>query len=156
MTQAWIQILTGAVGTFGFALFTHIRMKLLPAATMGGFLAWAVYLAVYYFSPSLFLSDLVAAIVVYIWSEIMARIMKAPVTIFLVPGIIPLLPGSYLYYATLALLNKETEQFQNYSISTIAVTMGIACGIVLTSILANYVIETTEHLKAKRQGQSHH
>ena len=96
-----------------------------------------------------------AAIAVYVWSEIMARFMKAPVTIFLVPGIIPLLPGSYLYYTTLALLNKETEQFQNYGISTIAVTMGIACGIVITSILANYVIETTEHLKRKRQGHSH-
>lgn len=155
MMHAWIQILTGAAGTFGFALFTHIRMKLLPAATVGGLLAWAVYLAVYYFSPNLFLSNLVAAIAVYIWSEIMARIMKAPVTIFLVPGIIPLLPGSYLYYTTLALLNKETEQFQSYGISTIAVTMGIACGIVITSILANYVIETTEHLKRKRQGPSH-
>lgn len=155
MMHAWIQILTGAIGTFGFALFTHIRTKLLPAATVGGLLAWAVYLAVYHFSPNLFLSNLVAAIAVYIWSEIMARIMKAPVTIFLVPGIIPLLPGSYLYYATLALLNKETAQFQSYGISTIAVTMGIACGIVITSIIANYVIETTEHLKEKRQSHLH-
>lgn len=154
MMHAWIQIITGAIGTFGFALFTHIRTRLLPAATLGGLLSWAVYLLVYYFSPNLFLSNLVAAVAVYIWSEIMARIMKAPVTIFLVPGIIPLLPGSYLYYTTLALLNKETAEFQSYGISTIAVTMGIACGIVITSILANYVIETTEHLRKNRQKNS--
>ena len=155
MMKDCIQILMGAMGTFGFALFTHTRMKLLPAATGGGLLAWAVYLAVYHLSPSLFLSNFVAAVAVYIWSEVMARIMKAPVTIFLVPGIIPLLPGSYLYYTTLALLNDETAQFQQHGVNTIAVTMGIACGIVITSIVATYIIQTTEQLRAKHQNHSH-
>ncbi len=151
MNGPLIQILTGAVGTLGYALVFHVRLKLLPAATMGGLLSWAVYLLIYHPTGNLFLASLIAAMAVYAWSEVMARIMKAPVTIFLLPGIIPLLPGSFLYYTTLALLNEDGAQFQIQGVNTIASTMGIACGVVIASIVASYVIQSVEQIKKRRK-----
>lgn len=148
--QPWIQIVTGAIGTLGFALVSHVRAKLLPPAVAGGLLAWAIYLGSYGLTANLFLGNLIAAMAVYVWSEGMARRMKAPVTTFLLPGIIPLLPGSYLYYTTLALLNRDTDAFQRQAGNTVAITMGIACGVVIASILATYVIQTLEHLRERR------
>ena len=150
MMNAWIQILTGGLGTLGFALIAHVRPRLLPSATLGGLLSWAIYLWIYALTGSVFLGTLISTMAVYTWSEIMARIMKAPVTIFLVPGILPLLPGSYLYYTVLALLNGEDASFQFYGYTTVIVTLGIACGVVAASIIISYFIKTMEHLNSRK------
>ena len=148
MNGPLIQILTGTLGTLGYALVFHVRVKLLPAATMGGLVSWAVYLLIYFPTHNLFLASLIAAMAVYAWSEIMARLMKAPVTVFL----LPLLPGSFLYYTTLALLNEDAVQFKIQGLNTIASTMGIACGVVIASIVASYLIQSLEQIRKRRSG----
>lgn len=148
--DAAIQIVTGALGALGFALIAHVKLKHLGAATLGGLLSWAIYLWVIALTNSVFFASLISAMMVYVWSEIMARVMKAPVTIFLVPGILPLLPGSFLYYAMLALLNHQDSVFRQQANTTIAVTLGIACGVVSASIVVSYFIKTMEHLKHKK------
>ena len=74
-----------------------------------------------------------------------------PVTTFLVPGIFPLLPGGYLYYTMLALLNRQAELFRSNAVCTIATTLGIACGVVAAAIVANTILDTAERLR-KRNG----
>lgn len=145
-----IQVVTGALGALGFALIAHVRLKHLGVATLGGLLSWAIFLPFYHAWDSVFLPSLISAMVVYAWSEVMARVMKAPVTIFLVPGILPLLPGSFLYYTMQALMNNDMALFEHYGVTTIAVTLGIACGVVAASIVVSYFIKTTEHLKQRR------
>lgn len=149
MNAALIQILTGAVGSAAFALYVHMRPKLLPAAAFGSALGWAVYLLVYQVHPHLFICNMLAAIAIYIWCKIMARMLKIPVTIFLVPGIFPLLPGSYLYYTLLTLLNKQADAFRQNALSTISTTLGIACGVVAAAIVANWMIDITERVRRK-------
>lgn len=156
MSAAVIQILTGGLGTLGFALCSHVRVKHLLTATVGGMLGWAIYLLVMAAGGNLFVCNLISAMAAYAWSECMARTMKAPVTIFLVPGVIPLLPGSYLYYTMRALLYREMEQFQRFGMDTILTTMGIACGVVICSIVISYFIKTREQLRAaRRRGAKH-
>lgn len=151
MMQYVISVLTGAIGAFGFALIAHIRLKHLLSATLGGVLSWAVFLIIEVPTGSVFLGSLVASILVYTWSEIMARVEKAPVTIFLVPGILPLLPGSFLYYTMNALLNDDMEAFTYYGNTTIAVTIGIACGVVAASIVISYLLELIKHMNSKKR-----
>ncbi len=147
MNEMILQLLWAGIGTFGYCLYIHAHHKHFIAATLGGILSWAVYLAMGMQSENLFLNMLLATIAVYTWSEAMARVMKAPVTVFLAPGIIPLLPGGSLYYTMLALLHQQTESFREYGRVTAVVTMGIACGVVLASIVVSYVITTVSHLK---------
>lgn len=151
MTAAVIQVITGAVGSLGFALIAHIRIRHLAVATLGGLLSWALFLPGYLLTGSVFLPNLVATMAVYTWSEIMARLKKAPVTVFLVPGILPLLPGSFLYYTMQALMAGQMELFQHFAVTTVSVTLGISCGIVGASVLFSYFIKTVDRIKfAKR------
>lgn len=149
MSSAIIQILTGAAGSVAFALYIHMRPRLLPAAAFGSALSWAVYLLVYHVRPHLFFANMIAAVAVYIWCKILARLLKMPVTIFLVPGIFPLLPGGYLYYTMLALLNRQAETFRQNAVSTIATTLGIACGVVAAAIVANWIIDIVEQTRRR-------
>ena len=155
MSSAVIQILTGAAGSAAFALYIHMRPRLLPAAAFGSVLSWAVYLLAYHFRPHLFFANMIAAIAVYIWCKILARLLKMPVTIFLVPGIFPLLPGGYLYYTMLALLNRQADAFRQSALSTVSTTLGIACGVVVAAIVANWMIDIAErmHNKAAHKNQ---
>ncbi len=150
MTVAIIQMITGAIGSLGFALIAHIRVKHLAVATLGGFLCWMLFLPGYTLTQSVFLPNLFATMAVYTWSEIMARTQKAPVTVFLVPGILPLLPGSFLYYTMQALMAGEMELFEHFAVTTASVTLGISCGIVGASVIFSYFIKTVARIRLIR------
>ena len=91
----------------GFALLFRVPRNKLLAATIGGILAWALYLGVRALGGGLFLANLAAAAAVSLYAELMARRIHAPVILFLAPGIIPLLPGGALYRTMLALIQGD-------------------------------------------------
>jgi uncharacterized membrane protein YjjB (DUF3815 family) len=92
-----IQLLTAFLGSLAFAgVFNIERNKLFPAA-FGGLLSWGIYLLLGNFLPGDALRYLIASFSLTIYAEIMARIMKTPTTLFVVPATIPLIPGGSLY-----------------------------------------------------------
>lgn len=143
MEQHIIQVLMAGIGTLGFALFFSVNKKHVAAATIGGTLAWAIYLIVYNLTKSLFIGNMIAAMVVCIWSELMARTLKAPANIFMIPGIIPLLPGGALYYTMDAMIQRNRNLFMRKGIETAIITVGIVAGIVAASIIFLYIVTAT-------------
>ena len=93
MKAALIQILMGAIGTLGFSIYFRVSERNVAAATFGGALGWGVYLLCFHLWGNVFAANVVATAVVYFWSVAMARVLKAPSNTYLIPGIIPLLPG---------------------------------------------------------------
>lgn len=146
MKQEIIQIITAAVGTLGFSIYFRVSEKNVVASTLGGALGWAVYLGVFKLTAGMFFANFAAALIVYLYSEATARILKAPANIFLVPGIIPLLPGGALYYTMYGLVDGNREMFTENLSKTGIITFGIATGIVVGAVFMSYVIK----LKSKR------
>ena len=131
--ESVIQILCAALGTLGFSLMFRVRPVHLPAATLGGALSWTFYLLVWQGSASVFLSTLAAAALICVWSEAMARLRKAPANIFLIPGIIPLLPGGTMYYAMSGIVNKDVALLLQKGQEAAYIAVGIVAGIVIGS-----------------------
>lgn len=123
-----MQVFCSAVGCIGFALYFLAKPDKLPLAFLGGGAAWAVYLLVYHIYPSVFAASAVAAASVCIYSECMSRIVKAPANVFMITGVIPLLPGSYLYYAIAGLMEQDMAQFYAYGENALHATLGIEGG----------------------------
>ena len=138
MWENIIQILMAGVGTLGFALFFSVNKKHIAAATFGGLLSWTIYLIIYHITGSIFLGNMIASMVVCLWSELMARKLKAPTNIFMIPGIIPLLPGGTLYYTMEAMLQKNNKVFIEKGLQTVMITLGIVAGIVVVSVILVY------------------
>ena len=88
-----IQCLSAFLGCLGFAFVFRVHRHLPYAflASLGGMLGWIVYLLVIPYLSNI-MSNLCAMIVVALFSEIMARICKAPATIFIVVGCFPHCP----------------------------------------------------------------
>ena len=145
----WVQILCGAGGSVGYALFFLARPDKLPLALVGGGLAWGIYLLVWHACPSIFLASAVAAAAVCVYSEIVSRVVKAPANIFMITALIPLLPGSYLYYATAGLVSHSMAQFYDYGSRVLQATLGIEGGILIAYFLFMHILGLRAKLKAK-------
>ncbi|EKX81153.1 hypothetical protein CFSAN001628_002162 [Clostridium botulinum CFSAN001628] len=135
-----IQVLMAGVGTLGFTLFFSVAKKHVPAATFGGLLSWTIYLVIYHITGSIFLGNMIASMIVCLWSELMARKLKAPTNIFMIPGIIPLLPGGTLYYTMEAMLQRNKKVFVQKGLETVMITVGIVAGIVAVSVILVYFL----------------
>ena len=80
-------------------------------------------------------------VAICIYSEALARIIKAPANIILLPSTIPLLPGGSLYYSLSYLLHSDKENFIIYAKETILTGAGIALGAVFISIIITFIID---------------
>jgi uncharacterized membrane protein YjjB (DUF3815 family) len=128
--SAIVQILTGTLGTLGFNILFHIRGKKLVFATLGGMISWAVFLALEPVLPSEAMRYFISAATITVYGEILARLEKTPTTTFLVPSIIPLIPGSALYYTMNYALNKQWSQFAQQAFYTLQLALSLAVGII--------------------------
>ena len=153
MSEIILEIVCAALSTLGFALLFHVRPCHLPVATLGGALSWVAYLLAEKAGAGLFLCSLLAALAVCLWSETMARMRKAPANVFLIPGIIPLLPGSKLYYTMSAMLSRDSETLFLQGTGTALVAVGIAGGIVVASEIVRIFLGVQDWRRQKRQGR---
>ena len=119
-------------GTLGFSLIFGLRKNKLIVAMLGGFSVWVIYATVRYFVPSdAFLCNFIGALFGTFFSQIMARLLKAPATLFLFPAIIVLVPGGMLYYTMSNIILGNTAVGFNMMLETIKVTVALAFGIVI-------------------------
>ena len=133
----FVMILMGAIGTLGFSLLFHIKgWKLLPIA-LGGAASTAIYLWIIHLSGDKAMAMLVSTTCIGILTEIFARCFKAPVISFLVPMLVPLIPGSDLYYATSFLIRGQTAQFAERSELLLWEAGAIAFGIILAACVTH-------------------
>ena len=98
MIQVFSQLLSAALGSVGFGLIFNLNRRYLPAAGVGGLLAWLAYLLAANTLHSVFLANLLAGFCAALYAEILARCCNAPSTPFFITAAIPLIPGSTLYY----------------------------------------------------------
>lgn len=126
---------TIAASTLIYAVLMRVKLRHLPAIGLGAGMTYLIFALLYHFGMSLLLSNMIAAMIATIYGEIMARIFKAPVTIYSLPSIIPLVPGGSLYYTMAALMNGDEAEFLSRGSDTVMIALGIAIGIIAVSVI---------------------
>ena len=108
-------------------------------AAGGGALAWAVYLACTCNGLDIFAGLFFATLAAALASELLARAVKAPVIMLLVPMLIPLIPGGDLYYMMSFLVRGQYEAFGQYAQRVLTEAGAIALGIICVASLMNII-----------------
>ena len=90
---------------------------------------------------------MIGSMVATIISEILARVLKSPTTVFLIPSIIPFVPGAMLFYMMYNLINGNIDKFNTYFSNLGLASLGIAVGIILASVFAQVVIKMIKKMK---------
>ena len=130
-----IELLTALLGALGFAVLFQLRKGLWVAAALGGLINWGAYLAFEQLFGNIFIACFIAAAVSVIYCEICAKVLKAPVTLFLVPSIVPSVPGSGLYYTVSSIVKKDWDMAREFGIRTAEFALGLAAGICLAVVV---------------------
>ena len=135
MEQVLMQLAAALAGSAGFALLFNARGEKLIWASLGGLLSWGVYLLCGQFYASDPARYFAAALVLTVYAEIMARLHKAPVTVFLVAGTIPLIPGGSLYDTMTYAVAACWPEALHTGLATLLLAIAIAAGILACMVL---------------------
>lgn len=145
----FLQSLTACGGTLAFAVLFKVRAKHLPFAGICGVLTYILYYTVTFLGGSLFAAAFASTVAAAVFSECCARLRRAPAPVFLVPGTIPIVPGSDLYYTMRYLLSGDAAEFTYYLVRAVLVGLGIGGGIVTVSLVFGLLLGHKHEIKHK-------
>lgn len=97
-------------------------------------ITWGIYLGVHALIPSLFLANLCASIFAVTYAELMAHLQKCPATLFVIPGVVPLVPGGALYYAMDCAVKGNLTGAGAHAHQTLIIALAIAAGISFVTV----------------------
>ena len=130
---AWAQALAVFVGCYGFSILFNIHGKWMVLCVIGGTATWMIYLLCEALGMDVYTMNLYATIFAALYSEVMARVRRCPVTPYLVIAIFPLLPGAGVYYTMSLGLQGEMLEALRKGLETAGIAGSLAVGILLVS-----------------------
>lgn len=136
------QFLIGTFACLGYGLLCHIPKRSLIAAALVGGCSWLTYYAIFHSGQSEVTASFLAAGVVSVLADILARQLKEAATMFAIPGIIPLVPGGSLYYTILEIVNNNYDQ----AITTGTKTFFIAGSIAISLLVFGSFIRIVHYI----------
>ena len=92
MLHLLIQTCAAAMATIGFSMLFSVPARYYPSCALIGGVSWLAYLLLLPYS-SVSIATFAATVIVILMSRWFAVRKRCPVTIFLISGIIPLVPG---------------------------------------------------------------
>lgn len=148
-----IQVICAVIGSLGFSFIFHLKRDKLLVASVGGGLTWLFYLLVVHRVNGEFAAYFLATVFATFYAELMARVKKAPATIFVIAALIPLIPGGSLYYTMEYLMQKDMEMMRSKAAETAMLALAIAMGITIVIMLLDLfslVARAVKHRPAKK------
>lgn len=141
-----VQILSAAVGSLFFAMLFNVRGNRLIPAAVGGALSWGIYLLGSCFIESDAVCIYLASVLVTLYAEAFARILRTPATLFVVSATIPMIPGGNLYQAMYFAVLKEYASFFKMGLYTLVIALAIALGILSAMSLLHGIVRIKKKL----------
>lgn len=126
------QLFAVFVGVIGFGIVLEVRKKHLIYCGLAGTIGWIAFLICKEALPAggIFVSSFCIALL----SQIFARKLKTPVTVFLIPAIYPSVPGAGIYRTVYYIIMGESALAGQFFLSTLTTAGMIALGIYIVDI----------------------
>ncbi|MDK2967304.1 MULTISPECIES: threonine/serine exporter family protein [Clostridia] len=130
-----IQTAGAFLAVISFSLLLEIPKKYFVLSGGIGAAGWLVYLLVQAAAGSVIAAAFLSSLLVALSSHIAARIYKAPVTVFLVAGILPSVPGASIYRSVSCVISNNPELSSHYLVETLQISGAIAMAIFIMDSL---------------------
>lgn len=128
MQQLITNVICPFIGTTAFAVLYNVPKRFYLSCGITGTLGWLMFVMTKDFS-SVEVASFLGALVVVLISRILTVYMKCPITIFLVSGIFPLVPGAGIYYTVYYLVTDQLSQAALKGIESVKIAFAIVLGI---------------------------
>lgn len=139
-----IQIIMCITGTLAFAITMKVPKNTLKYIAVGSLISATIERTLSLYTNDFF-ACFAAMVALNLFCEILARIIKEPTTVTLMPSTIPLLPGSAIYYTMLYAINGEKDLMMKSALATLMAGLGIALGAVISSAIVKIFSIAKKH-----------
>lgn len=124
-----LQTAVAFVATVAFSSIFHApKNQYIPAGLTGAF-GWLIYTVVMHFQPQSTFASFFAALGLTYLARIFAFHRRCPVTVFLISGIFPIVPGAGIYYTGYRFFMNSNSAGAEMGLETIKIAIAIALGI---------------------------
>lgn len=130
----------------GFSIMFNLPRKLIAIASTNGMFGWLVYVFFQNMGTNFIIPAFVGSICVGIIGEVLAIRYRRPATLFIIPGIIPFVPGYGIYNTMYHIVDQNFNMALTYGAESIFIAISIACGIVLATSTIRLVRPNIERL----------
>ncbi|MTI70971.1 MAG: threonine/serine exporter [Firmicutes bacterium] len=130
------QFIYAFISTIGFSIIFNIPRDSIIKSGIGGALGWIVNILINQQLGSSSAGAFLGAITVGLIGEFFARLFKKPATVFIIPGIIPLVPGAGMYYTMRAIIEKNFITAAEIGSETFFIAASIATGVIISSSIS--------------------
>lgn len=124
-----IKVLGAALAIFTFSILLEAPKKYLWCAGCVGAIGWFVFLISDSLGASVIVATFISALTIALVSHIFARVFKAPVTVFLIAGILPTVPGTGMYRIVYYFIAGDSKSVNYYFTQTLETAGMIAIAI---------------------------
>ena len=133
-----IQLAAAFVGTVGFSILFGAPRSCYLDCGLAGMAGWLVYLLMLRqagLTPAV--AAFAGAFCVDLTSHLTARLRKCPSSVYLICGIIPLVPGGGIFWTAYYLTTDQLHSASATGITAIKITIAIAIAIITSKSLIN-------------------
>lgn len=124
-----IQIIGAFFAVLTLSVLFSIPKRFLVYSGIVGAIGWLIYLICIRIELKETTSMFFATLTVALISHSFARILKAPVTVFLIPGILPMVPGVGMYRIVYYMITENSEMAAYYFNHTLQIAGMIAIAV---------------------------
>ena len=132
--QFVIQLITAIITSVAFAIVFKTNKRHLVVSGVCGIFTFVSYYLIFILTDSLFWAAFISAVVSATLCEINARVRKAPNIVVMMPAVISIVPGGYLYRSARYLVKGSVASGIAELGSAASIALGLAGGIVVASI----------------------
>ncbi|MGM0125123.1 hypothetical protein IGI37_002521 [Enterococcus sp. AZ194] len=147
MISLIIQVIFSFLATAAFAIITNVPRKSLVYCGLAGVAGWVLYWGCLQLGGNAALGSLLGSLGVAYASHVFSRWLKMPVTIFNIPGMVPLVPGGLAYQAVRNLVVGTYQEAVTAAVQAVMIAGAIALGLVLSEVFNHNI----RNFKVKRE-----
>ncbi|TKI68028.1 threonine/serine exporter [Lysinibacillus mangiferihumi] len=146
-----IQLIVSFFSTAGIAIIFNVPRKTLFHCGFVGVIGWMIYYLLTEQGLDVVDASFFSSFIIAIVAHLYARRFKMPMIIFIVAGIIPLVPGGMAYNAMRNVVEDDYLQGLQYGLKAFLITGAIVMGLVFAEVLMQFVFRAIRSSKSKLQ-----
>ena len=132
IAEGVLQILAAGIGTVAFSVLFSVPREHYPLCGFIGGTGWLIcWIFVHGLGAGAIVGNFVATVFITLASRIGSTVRKCPVTLFLIAGIFPEVPGIGIYRTIYYSLLENNKLSLHYGRETLGVAIAMVLGIIL-------------------------
>lgn len=128
------------ISSVSFAVICDVPRKTLVTGGIIGAIGWCGYWEMWSHEQSVFMSSLVCSLLLANTSQICAIKFRNPLTVYFVPGLVPVVPGVTIYDAFRTLLLDEYSNSARIFLNSFYGAIGLAVGIIIADSIFRVIV----------------